>query len=250
MSDQLIALALVLVSGAVLIFYGLRHRGKVAALYPHPALQALGNEVGRVAEEGRGIHVALGRSGITGTDAMTSVAAVRDLNALVDLAAVYDTPPVITTGDPMLYLLAQNRMRKAYARLGNPGGFRMQSVHFVAASPLTYAAMAATYLYDSQIGSNITLGGFEQEVTLLTDAARRRGIQCYGGATSVAGLAALYPALGPSELAMGEELFTGGAAVDPRTSLQGSLLAQDVLRALLILGMIGLAAASLLGLGG
>ena len=42
---------------------------------------------------------------------MTSVAAVRDLNTLVDLSATYDTPPVITTGDPLLYLLAQHAGR-------------------------------------------------------------------------------------------------------------------------------------------
>jgi len=250
MSDQLIALALVLVSGVILLFYGLRHRGKLPALYPHPMFQALGSEVGRVAEEGRDIHIALGKSGIAGSEAMTSVAALRDLNTLVDLAASYDTPPVITTGDPTLYLLAQNRLRKAYSHLGNAAAFRLQSVQFVAPSPLTYAAMAATMLYDNQIGSNITLGGFDQEVTLLTDAAYRQGVQCYGGAVSTQGLAALYPSLGSTELAMGEEVFTGGAAVEQRNSLQGSLQAQDVLRALVILGMIGAAVLSLLGLGG
>lgn len=250
MVTQLIALVLVLVAAVAMLIYGLRHRGRTPEPYPSPAFKALHDEVGRAAEEGKLIHIAIGKGNLLTEDAMTSVAALQGLSALMGLAAAYDTPPILTAGDPTLYLLAHDRLRTAYARIGNASSFRPAAVQFVAPSPMTYAAMAATYLYDQPIGTQVTLGVFDQEAALLSDATRRNNARAFGGTASVLGLAALYPDLGASELVIGEEMFSGGAAVTQRLSSRGSLWAQDVLRWLIVVGIVGVAAASLLGLWG
>ena len=247
---QLMALGVVLVAVIAFAIYGMRYRKQSTATRQVPVFHALADEVGRVAEEGASIHVALGNGSLIGDDAMTSVAALQGLSSLIDLSAVYDTPPLITTSDPTLYLLAGDWLRRAYARLGSADLYRPAAVQFTATSPITYAAMAATYLADGGISSNVVLGAFTQEATLLTTAAERRGIHSSGGTTSPQGLGALYPALDQEQLVMGEDMFASSMAGSQRSSTVASLGAQDVLRWLVILGIVGTALLSFLGLGG
>lgn len=247
---QLLALGFVLTGAVLLALYGIRYRSRAPEIRAYPVFRSLADEVGRVAEEGAAIHVAAGNGSLIGDDAMTSVAALHGLHALIDLSAAYDTPPLITTSDPTLYLLASEWMRRAYARIGSADLYRPASVQFTAASPAAYAAMAATYLADGGLGSNIVLGAFTQEASLLTAAAERRNVHSTGGTTSPEGLGALYPALGQDQLLVGEDMFAGGAEVSQRSADFASLGAQDMLRWLVIVGIVVAALTSLLGLGG
>ena len=250
MAGELIALGLVLIGAVSLAVGGIRLRRKAQDATVVPVFKALADEVGRVAEEGRAIHVALGSGGILGEQGMVSVAALQGLSALTELSATYDSPPFITTGDPTLYLLAENQARDGYARLGSPENYRSGTVRYVAPTPIVYAAMAATLASDEPLGTSINLGSFDQEVSLLTHAAMVNNVTLYGGAASPTGAAALYPDLEPNHLAIGEELFAGGAEATKRSAFWAGLAAQDILRWLVIVGLLVAAGASLLGLGG
>ncbi|MEA3308926.1 MAG: DUF6754 domain-containing protein [Chloroflexota bacterium] len=214
-----------------------------------PVFKNLAGEVGRAAEEGSLVHITLGSGSLYGEAAMTSVAALESLTTLADLSAAYDTPPIVTTGDPTLYLLADDWMRRAYSRLGNVGRYRPTLVQFVGASPVAYAAQAATYLYEKGVGSNIMFGAFAQEVSLLSNASARSGVLSVGAATSWQALGALFPALGATELVMGEDLFAGGALVTQRRAYEVALWGEDILRWAVIAGLIVLAMLSALGFG-
>jgi len=247
----LIALGVILIATIAMAIVGIRYRRtSVKHLRDFPIFRAFSGEVGRAAEEGALIHISLGSGALTGEDAMTSLAALESLSALFELAAAYDTPPIITTGDPTLYILADDWMRRAYARLGNAERYRPTLVQFTAATPTTYAAMAATYLAEKGVGANMFLGAFDQEVSLLTDAVVRRGARAIGGAVSPLGLAPLYAALGPADLVMGEDLFAGGAEATQRSVFWASLGTQDFLRWVIVIAMLIIAVFSTLGLGG
>ncbi len=247
---QFMAMGLVLVAVIAFALYGMRYRNQSPPTRSIPVFRSLADEVGRVAEEGASIHVALGNGSLIGEDAMTSVAALQGLSALLDLSAAYDTPPLITTSDPTLYLLAGDWLRRAYARLGSIDLYKSAAVQFTASSPVTYAATAATYLSDGGISSNVILGAFTQEATLLTTAAEKRGIHSFGGTTTPQGLGALYPALDQEQLVIGEDMFASGAVVSQRSSALASLSAQDILRWLVIIGILGSTLISLVELGG
>jgi len=245
---HLVAFSLVLIGAIALALYGIRYRSKTFEVGKFPVFRPLSDEVGRAAEEGALIHIALGDGSLTGDDAMASLAALEGLTALCDLSAAYDTPPIITTGDPTLYILADDWMRRAYVRLGNVQRYRPTLVQYTASNPITYAAMAATYLYEKGIGSNIMLGAFNQEISLIDEAAKRRGISTSAGVVSPQAISALYPALGKNNLAMGEELFFGGADVTGKTAYWASLSVQDLLRWITIGGIIVLAVLQTLGI--
>jgi hypothetical protein len=245
MSSQLIALSFILISGVALSLYGILSKSllkkrKTIEAQAKSGFHILSSEVGRVAEEGTSIHITLGNGGIVSDHVLTSIAALEGLSTLIDLAAAYDTPPYMITGDPTLYLLADNKLRKAYARLGNLALYRPHFVQFASTTSAGYAAIAAQQLSSNRIGTNIMLGAFNQEISLVADAAERRRIKAYGGSTSPEGLASLYPALDSDALMLGEQLFEGENE-RRRSVYAASLWGQDVLRWLVIAGIIGTA---------
>jgi hypothetical protein len=250
--SQLAALIFVLLGAIALVVYGFHHQRKkrveVDFQRAYPVFKSASDEVGRAAEEGILVHVALGSGSIMGENAMTSVAALQGLSAMINLTASYNIPPLITTGDPTLYLLATDWVRRAYVQQGNLRHYRPISVQFTAANPALYAAMAATYLFDGGIGANFALGSFNQEVSLLTDVAKRQGVYTAGGTVSPQGLGALYPALNPKQLVMGEDLFSGCVSVSDQSLYRASLWSQDVLRLVVIISIIVLAVLSSLGI--
>ncbi len=248
MTENLAAFLIVIISGIVFAFYALRYRGRKLQHREYPIFNSLSEEVGRAAEEGLFIHITLGSGDITGEDALTSVAALEGLTALLNLSAAYDTPPIVTTGNPTLFLLADDWVRRAYIQGGNLMRYRRNLVEFVSSSPATYAAMTSTQLYSNNIGSNVMLGAFNQEVSLITEAAARRGIFSMGGSVTPLAMGALYPALGPRHFAMGEELFASGAEVSPAPSYRAALNAQHLLRWLVMFGILVTSFLSLIGI--
>ncbi len=226
----------------------IRRRHPVARSYP--LFTRAAEAIGRAAEEGSLVHLTLGNGSLVGSDAMTSVAALEGMSLLLALSAAYDTPPIITTGDPTLYLLADDWMRRAYLRVDNVDRYRPLLVQFSANDAVTYAAWAATYTLDADRGgTQAMVGAFRQEVSLLTDAGVRKGFELMGGAVDPIGIASLYPTTPVEGLAMGEDLFTGAALAQERASLQALIWTEETLRWLLIASLIGVAILSLLGLG-
>lgn len=246
MMNHWLALIFLVISIASFFGYRVYFRNKMPSMRSFPIFETLPDQVGRAAEEGNTIHIALGQGSLMSESAMVSIAALYSLRVLMDLSAAYDTPPLITTGDPTLFLLASDRLRRAYVRIGNANLYRSGQVQFTAGSPLTYAAMSATYLLNGKIQSNIMLGAFDQEVSLLADAAYRRGIASTGGLVSPLSLGALYPTLPQDRLVMGEDMFAGAGLAKPAPAYWASLWAQDILRWVIVVCVIAAAFLSLL----
>ncbi len=245
-------LATLAFTGIALLGWGcfaLMLRRRKPSMRRFPLFSRAAGEVGRAAEEGALVHLTLGSGSLVGSDAMTSVAALEGMTPLLSLAAAYDTPPIITTGEPTLYLLADDWMRRAYLRVGNVERYRPLLVQFSADDPLLYAAWASTYALDAEKGgTQIMVGAFEQEVSLLADAAVRKSFNLMGGTVSPTGISALYPATDVHRLAIGEDLFSGAAAGQEKPSLEALVWAEEMMRWLLILSIVVIAILSVMGI--
>ncbi len=250
MNTSYVALVLVLIGTIVMVVRAIQERHRDHRR-DRLLAQVLSGEVGRTAEEGTAIHVALGHGNLLTEDGMASVAALETISDLTVLAAAYSTPPTISTGDATLYLLAATRLRDAYAQLGDIEACPLDAVQFVAPTPLLYAGMAATLTRDHTTGASLILGSLGQEASLLVDAARQRGARTYGGTHTAVGSAAFYPELDSQHLLIGEQLFSEGARVQAKPIHWASLTAQDTLRWLIVAGVAVTALLSLLkGIGG
>nr|HID15100.1 hypothetical protein [Anaerolineae bacterium] len=241
------AILLLALSGLVLIpLLILRsRRGPRPEVRPLPAFQDLRDEVGRAAERGGTIHIALGSGGLNGEDAVTSLAGLQVVEALADAAVSYNVPPIITVGDPTLLPLAQDILRRAYERRGLAERYDPGRVRFVAPSPVPYAAGAAHIVAAEGVTTSVVAGAFGAEVSLITDAGVRRDLPHLAAAAAPPAIGALYPAT--DRLAVGEELYAAGAYTTGERRYLASLVAQDILRVVLVLIILGAAALAFVG---
>ena len=242
------AILLLILSGLILVGLLIVHGRKRPRpkIRPLPAFQDLWDETGYAAESGGAVHIALGSGGLNGEDAVTSLAGLQAVEALASATASYEAPPVITVGDPTLLPLAQDILRRAYERNGLVELYDPASVRFIAPSPVAYAAGAANVVAMENITASMVDGAFGAEVSLITDAGARRDLPQLGAAADPRALGALYPVT--NRLAEGEELYAAGAQMTGERRYLISLVAQDVLRVILVLVILVLAIQGAAGL--
>ncbi len=219
-------------------------KGPDPIVRPLPAFQELKTEVGYAAESGGGVHIALGNSSLYGQGTITSVAALQLLTSISDTMVAYDTPPVVTVGDPTLLPLAQDILRRTYERVGRAELFDPRQVWFVAPSPVAYAAGAAQVSAVELISAEMIIGDFNAEVAFVGQSSMRRGVSSLAAVAAPAAIGALYSTI--SRLAMGEEMFAGSAQVTGERRYVLALLTQDVLRMIIVLAILALALLAML----
>src|SRR5512138_3885826 len=108
MIELLAALGVVLLSIFLLMGLTLLNRRKPRKVRPIAAFNRLYRAIGLSVEEGTRLHVSLGRGGLLTGRGGASLAGLSMLRNLAERTSVGDQPPVATTGDPALVLLAQD----------------------------------------------------------------------------------------------------------------------------------------------
>lgn len=227
------ALLLSVFSLALLLMLAARARaGHRPLIRPLAAFDRLSPELGRAAESGASLHFTIGSGALGGDRTLSSLAAVEILEGLADAIVAYGQPPVVTVGEPTLLPLAEDALRRAYARRGIPEQYDPAAVRFIAAERATYAIGTADVSAHERVWGNAVIGSFDEEVSLITHAGEGRGIPQIAATDRVRALGALYPV--DTLLAVGEELYAGPAQVTGLPRHLSSLRVQDVLRLLLV----------------
>ncbi|RMF30556.1 MAG: hypothetical protein D6759_11685 [Chloroflexi bacterium] len=214
-------------------------RGWRPVLRPISAFRTLPGQVGRSAETGQTLHVALGSGGLGGSEAAASLAALSALRAFAEEGAATETPPLVTVGDATLLPVAQSVIQRAYQRQGAPTAFKMTQVQMVAPGALPYAAGTMHLLKRGHISANVMLGTFGLEAALITRGGAEAGLEQVAGTERLEGLATFYTSA--DDLLIGEELFAVGAYLRQQTADIASLVTQDLIRFLLVLVILAAA---------
>jgi hypothetical protein len=207
-------------------------------------LRILPGQQSRAIESGQSLHIALGTGSVGGSDTATTLAGLTALDSLADEAAATDTPPTVTVADPATMVLAQDILRRAYIRHGNAAGYDPRSVRYVAVAPLPYAAGVADILSSEETCANAMIGVWGSEAVFISEEGSQQGLVQVAGAADPMALSVMYPSA--NHLLIGEEMYSAGAYIDEQPWSIASLLAQDVVRLVLVLIIVAYWAAQLL----
>jgi hypothetical protein len=238
-------LVLLLLILPILLFLTSRVRaGKTGALRPLPGLKQLSDSVGRSAETGQPLHVSVGVAGVGGSATSQTWAGLALLAQLANEAAACDTPLIVTVADPTVLPLAQDVLRRAYIRHGNPEGYDPTQVRFIAPEPLAYAAGVMGLLQREPLTGSVMVGEFGAEYLLMGETGARRGVRQVVGTAEPGTLPLVYASA--DETLIGEDMFAGGAYTTGLPIQIGSLLAEDWARWLVILSIVAVAVAKIL----
>lgn len=220
---------LLLLALPILLFLTARVRaGKTGGLRSLDGAEGLSDAVSRSAETGQPLHISVGVAGVGGAATAETWAGLTLLAHLADQAAACDTPLLVTVADASVLPLAQDLVRRAYARHGNPQGYDPTQVRFVAPGPTAYAAGVMGILNREPLTSNIMIGSFGDEYLLMGETGAHRGVHQIVGTADPQTLPLVYATA--DETLVGEEMFAASAYATRDPVQIGSLLSEDWLR--------------------
>jgi hypothetical protein len=231
--------------GAMLAYLVIGRRRKQDRLRDIPAFTRLGQAIRLAVEDGTRVHLTLGRGDVTGPQSAAAFVGLSMLRRIAGITSVSDNPPIATSGDGALAILTQDTLRSAYQSVGASDQYDPTSARITGLTPFSYAAGTLPIISDEMASSNVLTGHFGNEVALIADASELEGSFSLGGTDNVSGQAILYATT--KEPLIGEELFAGGAYMQAGPLHTASLHAQDGVRILIVLALIGGAILKLLG---
>ncbi len=247
-TEQAIMLGLFLFFLPIFFFaYWAVKRGAQFTLRPIAGYATLKSLLGRAAELGQPVHLSLGVAGIGDEATADTAAALTVLDYMADRSAVNATPSTITVANPTALLVAQDILRRAYNRQGYPEEYNPTHARFVAPPPIliespngsagafAYAAGVMRLLNQQKLAANVMIGRFGDEFLLLGETGAQRELMQIGG-TSAPGVLPFVNATMTHPL-IGEEIYAGGAYLANKPSHLSSLLAQDIMRWVLVGGV-------------
>lgn len=232
------AIILLLIFVVAIYFFTLRARsGWIPTLRRIPAFDMLKALPGRAIESGRDLHLSIGVGGLVNETTSDSLAGLAVLNYLAEHAAVTGISPTISMADPMVMLFAQNALRAAHAAEAERAEESYRNIRWIAPQPAAYAAGVMGMLNIDQFEANVMVGSFGDEYLLMGETAAQKGMAHIGGASNPNTLPFVYASA--QESLLGEEIYAAGAYLQKRPGHLGSLLAQDTMRWLIFLLILG-----------
>jgi len=197
------------------------------------AFDRLHSVVQRAVEQGRALHITLGRGSLWSGTAMDSLAGVEVLGPVTKHLGLTGRMPLVTTGDATLHLLAEDQVHRVRRSLATGLWQAKPDVRWLTATPAAYAAGVMGMLARQPVEVNVMAGFFGAEYLLMGEA----GIQHVGVQLGGASEPAVLPFVVTTSRAalLGEELYAAGAYLAHKPWHLGSLWAQDMLRWLIVL---------------
>lgn len=232
-------------------------RGMPATLRTIPGYTALKGLLAQAAEAGQPVHLSLGISGVGDQNTADTTAGLLILDYIAERAAISASPPIVTLANPTALPVAQDLLRRAYRRHGYPEEFDPKRARLIAPDPnlytgisqnpaayapgqndgFPYAAGTMRLLTQQPLVANVMVGYFGNEFLLLGETGAQHGLNQIGGTSNPSALPFFYATV-PNPL-IGEEIYAGGAYLSNKPAHISSLIAQDVMRWLLVAGMLG-----------
>lgn len=241
----MIAPAILVVAAFLLLVITLWKRRSPAHLRNIPAFTKLAHALGLSIEDGKRLHISLGHGSLLDSRGGSAFAGLALLRSIAERTSVSDMPSVASSGDPTLGLLTQDTLQAGYKAAGIEDAYVHTMGRVTGMTPFSYAAGAMQIPPNENVSTNIVIGHVGPEIGLLTEVSDRVSVPLIGASDNLTGQSVLYAST--QEPLIGEELFAAGAYLNSDPAHTASLTVQDIFRWLIILALLGGAAAKFVG---
>lgn len=220
----------------------LAQRGREMFIRRIPGLAAIEEAVGRATEMGRPIFFSPGLSGIN----IVTLQALAILAHIVRLAATRATRLIVGVCDPPVYPVAEEAVREAYTTAGRPEAFRSEDVRFISDQQFAYALGSVGLMAREQVATNFFFGMFYAESLILAENGQALGALQVAGCPDPVQIPFFIATC--DYVVIGDEYYAASAYLTREPTLTGSLVGQDIVKAVLIcLVLLGVGLATFLG---
>ncbi|MCJ7821736.1 MAG: hypothetical protein MUQ26_01420 [Armatimonadetes bacterium] len=210
----------------------LAQRGREMFIRRIPGLTAIEEAVGRATEMGRPIFFSPGLAGI----GITTLQALAILAHIVRLAAARATRIITAINVSSVYPIAEETVREAYDSVGRSADYRPDDVRFVSEEQFAYALGSIGIMAREQTATNFLFGQFYAEALILTENGRALGSLQVAGCPDPVQIPFFIATC--DYVVIGDEFYAASAYLTREPTLMGSLVGQDIVKALLLLLII------------
>lgn len=225
-----VLIAFLCVAAALLLVFLLKKRGKVFKIRTLAGAAAIEEAIGRATEMGKPVFFTSGTGEI---DRMATLAALSVLGEVAYKTATYGTPLFYPNNDPVVTSVAQEVVSEACSRAGHPEAFKPENVFFVTKSQFGYTAHTSGLMERLKPAAALYFGTFEGESLILAETGFAQGSIQIAATDSTIQLAFFLVAC--DFTLIGEELFAAGGSLSGDQEVLSSIVAQDWLKAAVIL---------------
>jgi hypothetical protein len=230
-------------SGIIVGSVLLAQRGRAMFIRRIPGLSAIEEAVGRATEMGRPIFFSPGIDDI----GIVTLQALAILSYIVKLAATRATRVLVAIRPSTVLPVAEETVREAYASAGRPQDYRPEDVRFISEEQFAYALGSVGMMAREQTATNFMFGGFYAEALILTENGRALGALQVAGTPDPVQIPFFIATC--DYVVIGDEYYAASAYLTREPTLTGSLVGQDIGKALLLaLIVFGIVAATILGI--
>jgi hypothetical protein len=221
----------------ILLYAGIERKSSNITLRELPAINNARRKIFESVEAGTRLHISIGRGGLIGKESSSAFMGLKLVESLTVSTAGGDFCPIITTGNPLLAILAKDIQKEAYQDISQLDQFEPTSVQLSGVTPFSYSAGGMEVISAETTSVNVLSGSFGVEVALLADSSERSGSFTLGGTEDISAQSVLCTTT--NESLIGEELYAVGAYLDGDYMHRASLRAQDAIRWILIIFILG-----------
>ena len=219
-----------LMFGLVVYYVEAAKRGKKLYIRKIPGLNAIDEAVGRATEMGKKM---LYIPGILSLSEIQTIASLSILGYVAKLAAVYGAQLEVPNIDPLTFSAARENVKQAYLEAGKPDQFNEDMVTYITYDQFAYAAAVTGKMVRERPATNFLIGAFFAESLILAETGQSTGAIQIAGTSYVTQLPFFVTTCDYTLL--GEELFAASAYLSREPTLLGSIKAQDVTKAILLI---------------
>jgi hypothetical protein len=224
------ALVLFALMFALVVYYvDAAKKGKKLYIRKIPGLNAIDEAVGRATEMGKKM---LYIPGILSLSEIQTIASLSILGYVAKLAAVYGAQLEVPNIDPLTFSAARENVKQAYLEAGKPDQFKEDTVTYITYDQFAYAAAVTGKMVREKPATNFLIGAFFAESLILAETGQSTGAIQIAGTSYVTQLPFFVTTC--DYTLMGEELFAASAYLSREPTLLGSIKAQDITKAILI----------------
>ncbi len=240
-------IVVVLLFAGLMIFFSIVNKGRKSSLIrPISAFKKIDNEINVSVEDGSQLHISLGRGGLIGPDSAAGLAGLSILKQVIDKSSMCDHPPIASTGNPVLSILAQDTIKGSSQAISLAEHRTSPSGELIGVTPFSYAAGSLTTIRNANVSANVHTGWYGNEIIWLTTAGERQSSPTIAGTAQLPAQAVIYASA--TDPLIGEELYAGGAYLGAGKMHEASITAQDVFRWIIIFLILGSVLLNLLGI--
>lgn len=223
---------MIVFSTLVLFFISHARRHPGMFLRKISGLDAVDEALGRATEMGKPV---LFVHGLTPIGSISTLAAINILSRIATRVAEYDTILKVVNNDPIVLTISQEVVKESYLEAGRPDAYNQDNVVMVASEQFPYVVAVSGIMTRERTAANFFIGFFYAEALLLAETGAATGAIQVAATDSYTQLPFFITTC--DYTLMGEELYAASAYLAREPMLLGSLRAQDIGKAIIIVAL-------------